>query len=131
MKLTLATLFVLMTTLGCSTIPLEDVQNATLYFPPQVRYIDEPRFCFAAAERKKALEEYKADGADTLFELVIDSDGKVKRARLLKTHVDPKYHEQMEQHARLFEFTKDTQGDRFRAFYFPAKYRFDATFEWI
>jgi hypothetical protein len=131
MNRTLALLPLLALVSGCTSIPPEAVEHATLYFPPQFKYIDEPRYCFSPAEREKALQTYRKKGADTLFELVIDSQGKVKKARLLRTHVDTIYHEDMENHARSFEFTKDTEGHRFRAFFFPTKYKHESTFEWI
>ena len=117
---------------GCIAPPSAgEVAAATLYFPPEVRRIDEPRFCFSAAESERALQEYRNVGADTLFELVIDARGEVKKVRLLRTHVDRVYHQDMLDHARWFVFTPDLKNQGYRAFFLPMKYRFDATFEWI
>lgn len=109
----------------------EEVRNATLYYPPQVRLVDEPRSCFTHAERQRALLELSRVDADTLFELIVDEEGKVVRARLLRTHVRREYHEQLEDHARAFEFTPEDCGGRYRAFFFPCRYRHDAGFEWV
>jgi len=122
----------LLASAGCTAPPsAAEVAAATLYFPPEVRRIDEPRFCFSAAERERALQEYRSDGSDTLFECVIDDQGKVKKVRLLRTHVNRVYHQDMLNHARWFVFTPDLKGQGYRAFFLPMKYRFDATFEWI
>jgi hypothetical protein len=116
---------------GCATLAPADVAAATLYFPPQVKRIDEPRFCFSPVERERALQEYRQRGADTLFELVIDAQGKVKRARLVRTHVDREYRQSMVDHAYKFGFTADPQGQGYRAFYFPMKYSHETQFDWV
>lgn len=120
---------------GCAASPTDaEVASATLFFPPHYRRIDEPRFCFSEAERQRALQEYRKQGADTLFELVIDARGAVKDVRLVRTHVDRHYHQDMLDHARWFAFSPDaadTAGTGYRAFFYPVKYRYDPSFEWI
>lgn len=115
---------------ACTTVTPEDVAAATLWFPPQVKRLDEPRFVFTPAERRRAEQEYRHGGADTLFELVIDARGKVMRARLLRTHVAPEHHDDVLQHAYWFGFTPDPAGTGYRAFFLPMKYRYETTFEW-
>lgn len=117
--------------LACQGPSPEDVRDAVLYFPPQVRHVDAPRFCFLPAERERALQEYEEGGADTLFELVVDAEGQVRRARLVRTHVRDEYHEVMEEHARRFKFTPAPEDEGYRAFYLPMRYRLDSEFEWI
>jgi hypothetical protein len=116
---------------ACTTVSPEEVAASTLWFPPAVKRIDEPRFCFGAAERKHALQEFRRDGADTLFELVIDAEGKVKKARLLRTHVAPEYHADVLQHAYWLGFSPEPGGTGYRAFFFPMKYRYQTSAEWI
>ena len=103
-----------------STVTNEELESATLYFPPVVKYLDRPGYSFDNVERQKALRSYK-DYGDTLFELVIDREGRVKKARILRTHVKRHNHEFMLEHANDFRFTKDTE-DRYRAFYYPTNY---------
>ena len=81
---------------------------------------DDTGYSFDNVERQKALRSYK-DYGDTLFELVIDREGRVKKARILRTHVKRHNHEFMLEHANDFRFTKDTE-DRYRAFYYPTNY---------
>lgn len=129
--LVLVSLLALLPAWGCTT-PVSDaeIEAATLYFPPSFKVLTEPSWSFTAAERQRALREYKQQGADTLFEFVIDSEGRVERSRLLRTHVEPVYHEQMEVHARAMVFSKDDRAGLYRAFYFPASYRMNNRFEW-
>ena len=108
-----------------------EVAAATLYFPPQVKRIQEPRFCFDPAERERALQTYRELGADTLFELVVDQEGKVVKARVLRTDERRSYREDMLDHARRFRFTPDREVPGYRAFYYPARYGFDNEFEWL
>jgi hypothetical protein len=116
----------------CTAPPSDaEIAAATLYFPPEYRCIDEERFCFSVAERERALQAYRQDGADTLFELVIDAQGRVKKARLLRTHVRREYHQDMVDHAYRFEFTSEAKCEGYRAFFFPIRYQFESTFEWV
>jgi hypothetical protein len=112
-------------------VTAEELERATLYFPPQFKYVEEPRFCFTRAERERALKEYKQVGADTLFEVIIDNEGTVKKVRLLRTHVRKDYHDFMLEHARWFLFTEDPGSEMYRAFYYPIVYDFEAEFEWL
>jgi hypothetical protein len=113
-----------------SAASAEAVAAATLYFPPNFKYVEEPRYSFSSAERQRALQEYREQGADTLFELVIDHQGRVMKARLLRTHVSEVYHDDMIHHALRMEFSPDANCQMYRAFYFPAKYSHTAEFEW-
>ena len=125
------TIAVALLLVGCTTPPTSaEVEAATVYFPPQVKYLDEPDWVFTSAERQRALRAYR-EQADTLFELVIDGEGKVKRARLLRTDVRKEYHEDLVAHARHLGFTKDTDPGRYRAFYFPVDYRNNRDFRWV
>ena len=108
----------------------EEVQAATLYFPPTFKVVDRPRFSFSMAERQRALDEYRDHGADTLFEVVVDGDGRVVKSRLVRTQVPASYHDDLEAHARRFQFTEDAQS-LYRAFYFPVRYRYDSELEWV
>ncbi len=117
---------------GCqSALTEEEIRNATLYFPPRVKYLEKPRFGFSSAERKHALLEYRDHGADTLFELIIDNRGKVKRARLVQTNARKEYHSFMESHAHSFSFSEDPGTELYRTFYFPMDYDVQAEFEWL
>ena len=116
---------------ACIAPSPEEVAAATLYFPPQFKRIAEPRFCFSSAERERALQGCREDGADTLFEIVIDAKGKVEKVRLIRTHVDPDYQQDMLDHANGFGFTPDATGSGYRAFFFPVKYHYQSEFEWI
>ena len=107
------------------------VANAELYFPPNFRYVAEPRFCFRPAERRRALDVYRELGADTLFEIVIDPEGKVRKARLLRSSVDRDYHDDVESHARQLVFTPELTTELYRAFYFPVTYSRQAEFQWM
>lgn len=109
----------------------EEVARATLFFPPVFKYVDELRWSFSDAERLRALQEYIRKGADTLFEVVIDADGKVRRMRIVRTPVDEIYHEFVLEYARGWEFSPDERRDSYRAFYYPVEYRFRAQFEWL
>ena len=131
MKVHLLLISVLSLATSCASAVSEDVLRAKLYFPPEVKYVEEPSFSFSSAERKKALLEYRDHGADTLFELIIDAEGKVVRSRLIRTNVDPVYHQDLEDHAAHFEFTSDADGSMYRAFYYPVDYRHRTTFEWL
>lgn len=102
-----------------------------LYFPPLFKYVEEPKYAFSAAERQRAIQEYRKYGADTLFELIVDHDGKVKRARLLRTQVRREYHQEMIEHVRRMSFTQDAENQKYRAFFFPTRYRLNAEFEWV
>ena len=83
-----------------------------------------------AGQETRTAETNRNHAADPLFEIVVDKDGKVRKARLLRTHVRPEYHEDMLSHARRFVFSEDAEGEMFRAFYFPTRYRYNAEFEW-
>lgn len=123
---------VVLSSVSCtSPVTAEEVAAATLYFPPEVRRIDAPRFCFSLADRRKALDSYRETGADTLFEIVIDDRGEVVLSRLVRTHVRGVYHADLEAHAERFEFTSDGGSGEYRAFYFPVAYDHDTTFEWL
>lgn len=108
-----------------------EIEAATLYFPPTVKIVDEPRFSFSSAERQKALETYREVGADTLFEFVIDDEGQVVRSRLVRTNVKRVYRESLEDHAERLVFSGDGGSGRYRAFYFPTDYDMNPTFEWL
>jgi hypothetical protein len=108
-----------------------ELRSAPLYFPPNFKYVAEPRPGFTAAERQRALLEAKAQGVDTVFELVIDSEGRVRRARLLRTHHPARHHELLLEHARGFEFEQDAQSELYRAFYYPTNYELNLSFEWL
>lgn len=108
-----------------------ELRSAPLYFPPNFKFVAEPRPAFTAAERQRALLEAKAQGVDTLFELVIDSEGRVRRARLLRTHHPARHHEFLLEHARGFEFAPDARSALYRAFYYPTNYELNVSFEWL
>ena len=132
MKTTLIASTALALLFSCqSPVTEAQIQEAELYFPPKVKYLSEARFSFSTAERKKALLNYTKHGADTLFEFVIDRQGKVKKARLLKTRVKKVYHEDLEIHAEGMEFSEDDGPAPYRAFYYPTDYTFRPTFEWV
>jgi len=116
---------------GCATPTPEEVAAATLYFPPTVKRTEEPRFCFTAAERQRALDEFSNSEADTLFELVIDADGKVRKARLIRTQVLPEYQQDLVDHAYWFGFTPDPHHQGYRAVYYPTNYKYERSFEWV
>jgi len=116
---------------GCKTTDPVAVQNAEVYFIPRFKYVEEPRFCFDAAERERALREYRKLGADTLFEFVIDSEGKVMKTRLLKTDQPEHRREDMLAHARIMVFSADVESHLYRAFYFPTKYTYESEFQWF
>lgn len=117
--------------MGCKSVSSEDVQNAKAYLSPASRYVQEPEYCFSVAEEERALQEAQKKGANTVFEVVIDNEGVVQRARLIKTHVREYYHEDMVQQVRGFKFAKDPKTVFYRAFYLPMKYSFNAQFEWV
>ncbi len=106
------------------------VQAAEVYFPPRFRHVEEPRYCFSAAERERALQEYRKLGSDTLFEFVVDREGRVQKARLVKTNQPEHRHADILAHARVMVFSPEAGSDRYRAFYFPTQYRYESEFEW-
>jgi hypothetical protein len=116
---------------GCETTDPAAVQNAEIFFLPRFRYVDEPRFCFDAAERERALQEYKKLGADTLLEFVIDNQGHVRKTRLVKTDQPKHRHEDIVAHARVMTFTEDPESSQYRAFYFPMEYTYKSEVEWV
>lgn len=117
---------------GCkASASPEEVAEAVLFFPPVYRSVEEPTFSFTDAERMKALQEYRRQGADTLFELIVDPQGKVRKARIVKTWVKPIYHDIVLEHALALEFSPQVDTEFFRAFYYPLEYRFQSTFEWL
>ena len=79
----------------------------------------------------KAIAAFEETEADTLFELVFDDQGAVRKARLVRTSARRRYHEDMEAHAQLFEFNPSPENTSFRAFYFPVRYTSQHTFEWL
>lgn len=111
---------------ACQTLSQAEVDTATLFFPPTYKYVDDPRYSFPPVERKRALQAYWEAGADTLFEIVIDSRGEVTRSRLLRTTVDRVYRAELEDHAETLLFNPD-EDPRFRAFFYPVDYEFKAT----
>jgi hypothetical protein len=116
---------------GCpSQVDPAAVREAEVFFPPRFRYVEKPRYCFSAAERERALQEYRAVGADTLFEFVIDGEGKVMQARIVRTDQPRHRHEDIVAHARVMVFSPDAESDLYRAFYFPAQYTYKSEFEW-
>jgi len=118
--------------LGChSPVTQAELDAAELYFFPDFKYVDEPRFEFSAAERRLALDSYRDRGADTLFAFVIDRRGRVVQSRLLRTTVRSEYHESMKEHAEKLGFSEDDGERAYRSFYFPTRYRYNATFEWL
>ena len=129
MKLALSLLSALLLFTSCIAPP-ESFDGVTLYFAPAMKYVDEPRFSFTDQERRYALQEYRTDGSNTLFEFVIDSQGKVKKSRVVKTSVKREYRDTLENHARGMVFSKDSESDRYRAFYYRVDYDFNANFEW-
>ena len=133
MKRMLALLAALSLLPGCTTPPVDPVavENAEVYFPPRFQYVAEPRFCFSPAERERAIQESKRMGVDTLFEFVIDSEGVVKKARIVRTDLWRNRHEAMENHARVMVFSKDSNREMYRAFYFPTNYTYNIEFEWV
>ena len=62
---------------------------------------------------------------------MIDADGRVKKARLLRTHVRREYQQDMVDHAYTFGFTRDPACPGYRAGFFPIQYKYESTFEWI
>lgn len=113
---------------GCTAPPTDaEIEQAVLWFPENPKYVDEARFSFEPAERRKALRALDDLPADTLFELVVDAKGKVRKARLLKTWVDRIYRDDLVDHARRMQFSADPDDDRYRAFYFPTTYGFEST----
>lgn len=116
---------------GCPTIKMSDLEGVTLYYPPKIKFISEPRYPFTENERNLALLSLKHAKADTLFEIIIDNEGKVVKARVLKTRVRKNYIEDLESHARRFKFTKDPGEQQYRAFYYPVKYRYNSEVEWM
>ncbi len=117
---------------GCrAPLPPEVVEAATLWVPPLVKVVREPDWSFTRAEKEKVLQLCRENRIDTLFEFIIDDEGKVVRSRLLRTDVDDVYREYLEDHAGVMEFPPDDVQGRYRAFYYPTDYRFTATFEWL
>ena len=118
-------------TSGCITVTSYDLKNTELYYPPNVKYIDQKRFAFSMAERMLAIKKLHEADADTLFELIIDREGNVVKGRLIKTHVRECYHEDVENHAMILKFTPQKTAKPYRTFYYPVKYRYNSTFEWM
>jgi hypothetical protein len=117
---------------GCkASASPEEVAAATLFFPPVYKLVAEPRWSFSDAERLKALQAYTKQGADTLFELIVDADGKVVRTRLLRTPVDEIYHEVLLEHSRRWEFSPDARRSSYRALYYPIEYTLHHDNEWL
>jgi len=108
----------------------EQLREATLYVPPEFKYVAEPRFSFSPAERQLALQFASRNELDTIFELVIDSEGRVQRVRLVRTTHPERRHEDMLVHARGFVFSKGAQPGLYRAFYYPLDYSMRLSFEW-
>ncbi len=133
MKRTLALIATLTLLSSCETPPVDPVavESAQVYFPPRFRYVAEPRYGFSPAERERALREATKLGVNTLFEFVIDSEGVVKKARLVRTDLWRNRHEAMENHARVMVFSKDPDKEMYRAFYFPMNYTYESEFEWV
>jgi hypothetical protein len=117
-------------TTGCTSVDPTAVDSAEVFFPPRFRYVGEPRFCFSSAERERARRESKEMGADTLFELVIDEAGKVRKARLVTTRQPEHRHEDMVAHAYRLVFTEVSVSGLYRAFFFPTRYAYESKFDW-
>jgi len=118
--------------MSCQTASSAKIEDAILYYLPQCRHIDSARYSFTSAERQKAIQSMSQAGADTLFELIIDGEGRVKRARLIRTKTLSCYREDMERHAMIMKFTPDHSSEMpYRTFYMPARYRYNSTFEWM
>jgi hypothetical protein len=116
---------------GSTSVDPAAVQNAEVYFPPLFRRVEKPRYCFSAAERERAVQESRRIGAETLFEPVVDREGKVEKARLVRTDQPKHRQEDILAHARVMVFSPDAESDRYRAFYFPTQYGYESTFEWL
>lgn len=117
---------------GCTSAPTaEEIEAATLFFPPTYRRLEAPRWCFSEAERRKALDTYWDAGADTLFELVVDAEGVPARVRIVRTKIEGIYHERVFEIARAFRFAPDERGSGYRAFYYPVDMNFQPTFQWL
>jgi hypothetical protein len=117
---------------GCqSPLDPDAVRNAELYFPPRFKYVEKPVYCFTAEERERALQEHRQIGSDTLFEFVVDSQGQVRKVRLVQTYQPSHRHEDILAHARSMVFSPDAESDRYRAFYFAAKYAYNSEFQWV
>ena len=131
MNYSLSLIATLLLSPGCVS-PLDPaaVQAAEVYFPPRFKYVAEPQYCFSPAECKHALLECAKRKADTLFEFVVDSDGKVKKARLVKTQQPSDHEEVMLEHARVMVFSADAESKLYRCFYFPVKYTYSSDFKW-
>lgn len=130
MKIVLALTAIVFLVSGCETVDPIAVRNAEIWFPPRFRHVETPDYCFSAAERERALQEYRQLGADTLFEIVVDSAGKVRRARLVKTNQPAHRHENMVSHARAMTFSPEAESDQYRAFYYPTQYTYESEFDW-
>ena len=104
---------------------------ARLYVFPQFKYVAEPRFCFSSDDRQRALDASRDLGADTLYELIVESDGTVKRCDLIKTDIRPDYHEDVEARGLHFKFNEDRKTKLYRAFYYPVKFDYKVEFEWL
>ncbi len=115
---------------SCKTASEAEIESAVLYFPPKVKHTEEARFCFDLAERVKAVREFDEMEADTLFELVIDRRGNVKKARLVRTYVEKAYRQELVDHAYRFKFSELPGGTEYCAFYWPTTYRMEHEFEW-
>jgi len=116
---------------SCITVESYNPETTMPYYPPRYKIIEEKRFSFSYSERRKALESLNGVDADTLFELIIDRKGNVVKARLLRTHVRSYYHDDLETHAKRFKFSPKNTEKPYRTFYYPVKYRYNASFEWM
>src|SRR5262245_24825244 len=105
--------------------------EAGLYIFPKYKYVTEPRFCFSAENRQRALDTYRDLGANTLYELIVDRRGKVNRCRLIKTSIRREYEEDVEARGFHFEFNEDKKTKLYRAFYYPVDYDYKVEFEWL
>lgn len=122
-----AACFALVALAGCRSGPDEaEVAAATLFFPPTFRYVEEPRFCFSAAERERALQGFRELGVDSLFELIVDDSGRVVESRIVRTRVEELYHPIVLEHANAFAFNPDERKGAYRAFYVPMDFRLDS-----
>ncbi|MEM1451414.1 MAG: hypothetical protein AAGI22_20025 [Planctomycetota bacterium] len=132
MRTLTALLPLLLSTVDCAiTATDEEIAAATLYVPPNFKYLDKARFSFSVAERERALQAFERSDADTLFEFVVDPQGNVERVRIVKTHVRRDYQPGMVDNARFWTFGADPTSERFRAFFVFMEYSVNPEFEWI
>jgi hypothetical protein len=132
LPLKLALLLILFLLQACPSPPVDPaaVASAKVYFPPRFQHVAEPRFCFGPAERERAIQECEKMGANSLFEFVIDNEGHVKQARVVKTSLWRDRMAPMEEHARIMVFSAGPKSALYRDFYFPVNYTYNSTFEW-